>query len=270
MALPSADRTLVMGVLNITPDSFSDGGRFIDLEAAIEQGHRLIAEGADLIDIGGESTRPGASRVDEVEEQRRVVPVIAALRDAGVPISVDTMRASTAAKALEAGAQIINDVSGGLADPDLVKVVAESGCAMIAMHWRGHSDRMQQSAHYGDVVAEVCAELKQRVDVLVESGVEHLAIDPGLGFSKDPDHNWALLRELDQVMSIGYPVLVGGSRKRFLGRLLADHDLDRDVAHREAATIALSALLAKAGVWAVRVHAVRGNADAVRVGAAMR
>ena len=180
------------------------------------------------------------------------------------------MRASTAARALDAGAHIINDVSGGLADPEIVKVVAAAGCGYIAMHWRGHSDQMQQRAEYRDVVAEVCAELRERIDALTSAGVEHLAIDPGLGFAKEPQHNWELLQQMDRLHALGYPLLIGASRKRFLGRLLADQGVDRAVEDREAATVAVTALAATAGVWAVRVHDVRPNADAVRVAAAMR
>lgn len=259
-----------MGIINVTPDSFSDGGRHLDVDAAIAHGHRLIAEGADLLDVGGESTRPGADRVSAEEEQRRVLPVIASLAATGVPISVDTMRASTAEQALAVGAQIVNDVSGGLADPNMAKLVADAQCGFIAMHWRGHSMEMQQRAHYQDVVAEVCGELQQRVEELTGAGVRHLAIDPGLGFAKEPEHNWALLRGINRLTGLGYPVLIGASRKRFLGRLLADASGDRDVEDREAGTVAITALVAAAGAWAVRVHEVRASADAVRVAAAMR
>lgn len=258
-----------MGVLNVTPDSFSDGGAFFDIPKAIDRGLRMWAAGADIIDVGGESTRPGAQRVDESEEQRRVLPVIAALADAGVVVSVDTMRSDTAAKALDAGAQIINDVSGGLADPKMAKTAAVSGAGFIAMHWRGHSDQMQAQAVYADVVAEVCSELQARIRLLTDAGVTHLAVDPGLGFAKEPAHNWQILQGLDRLMALGYPVLIGASRKRFLGELLAEADGDRAAQEREAATVAVSALCARAGVWAVRVHEVRGNADAIRVAAAM-
>lgn len=266
--LPTADRTLVMGVLNVTPDSFSDGGLHLDAAQAIEHGLQMAAEGADIIDVGGESTRPGAARIDDHEEQKRVLPVIAALASRGVTVSIDTMRASTAEMALDAGASIVNDVSGGLADRDLPKAVARRGAAMIAMHWRGHSDQMHKQAQYQDVVAEVRSELDARVHALRSAGVEHLAIDPGLGFAKEAEHNWALLAHLDRLISLGLPVLIGASRKRFLGRLLAEHEVDRDVADREAATIAITALAARAGAWAVRVHDVRASADAVRVAAA--
>lgn len=270
MTLPVADRTLVMGVLNLTPDSFSDGGEYLDLDRAVEHGLQMVSEGADLIDIGGESTRPGAQRVDAAEEQRRVVPVIEALVAAGITVSVDTMRASTAAQALAAGATIVNDVSGGLADSEMIPLIAGAGCGYIAMHWRGHSDQMQAAAQYTDVVDEVCAELQERIDVLAAAGITELAIDPGLGFAKEPEHNWALLRSLDRLQGLGYPLLIGASRKRFLGRLLAEAGEDREVHDREAATIAISALAAHAGAWAIRVHQVKANADAVRVAAAMR
>jgi dihydropteroate synthase len=266
--LPTADRTLVMGVLNVTPDSFSDGGNFLDSKTAIDHALTMVEQGADIIDIGGESTRPGAQRVSESEEQGRILPVVKELAAQGLLVSVDTMRSTTAARAIDAGAQIINDVSGGLADADMGRVVAEGGAGFIAMHWRGHSDQMDQLAQYQDVVAEVRDELVARVESLRAVGIKDIAIDPGLGFAKTPEHNWALLTQLEQLTSLGFPVLVGASRKRFLGRLLAHDGVDREVEGREAATVAITALAARAGVWAVRVHDVRGNADAVRVAAA--
>jgi dihydropteroate synthase len=261
----------VVGVVNVTPDSFSDGGRFLDPDAAVAHGLELAAAGADLIDVGGESTRPGAHRIDVRTEIDRVVPVIAALSARGVACSVDTMRAPVAAAALAAGARIVNDVSGGLADTDLLRVVAEAGCPVFLMHWRGHSDRMDELAVYTDVIADVRAELLARVDAAVGAGVAEsaLVIDPGIGFAKTAQHNWQLLRHIDSLVDLGFPVLVGASRKRFLGSLLADAGTPRRPDGREAATAAITALMAAAGVWGVRVHGVADSADAVRVVAAM-
>lgn len=266
-------RTLVMGVLNVTPDSFSDGGRFLDASDAVRHGIRLQEEGADLVDVGGESTRPGAAQVRVADEQDRVLPVIAGLVAAGVPVSIDTMHADTAARAVEAGACLVNDVSGGLADPAMHATVARLGVPYVAMHWRGHSDRMAELAHYDDVVAEVCAELAERVAEAVAAGidVDRVIVDPGLGFAKEADHNWRLLQGLPDLMALGRPVLVGASRKRFLGTLLADADgTPRPMDLRDDATDAVSAIAATGGAWAVRVHDVRGSADAVRVAAAWR
>ena len=267
--LPTLGRPLVMGVVNVTPDSFSDGGRFASVDAAVAQGRRLLVEGADLLDIGGESTRPGATRPVPAEEIGRVVPVIEALAAEGASISVDTMRAEVAAAALAAGAVLVNDVSGGLADPDILRVVAEHEASYVAMHWRGHSDVMQQRASYDDVVAEVRAELAERVEAALTAGIpaDRLAIDPGLGFAKTADHNWTLLRHLDRLVGPGtdLPMLVGSSRKSFLGALLATDAGPRDVLDREDANTALTTLAALAGVWCVRVHEVRASLDAVRV-----
>jgi dihydropteroate synthase len=257
-----------MGVLNVTPDSFSDGGRYAGLEAAVAHGVRMLREGAQLIDVGGESTRPGAERIDADTEAARVLPVIRELVAAGVPVSIDTTRASVAAAALEAGADAINDVSGGLADPTMGKVAAESGCLWILMHWRGHSRRMLDLAVYRDVVAEVRAELVQRVEEAVAAGVApaRLVLDPGLGFAKTAEHNWALSRHLDEIISIGFPVLFAASRKSYLGRLLADDaGTPRPVDQREAATIATTVLAVAAGAWGVRVHDVRSTMDAIKV-----
>jgi dihydropteroate synthase len=262
------DHPVVMGVLNVTPDSFSDGGRYADLEAAVAHGVALRRDGADLVDVGGESTRPGADRVDAATEAARVVPVIGALAGAGVPLSIDTTRAEVAAAALEAGAVVVNDVSGGLADPGMAAVVAAARCPWILMHWRGHSRDMTERARYRDVVAEVRAELTERVAAAVAAGVapERLILDPGLGFAKNAEHNWALSARLDELIAIGYPVLFAGSRKSYLGRLLAGPDGEpRPVARREAATIATSVLAVAAGVWGVRVHDVRATADALAV-----
>jgi dihydropteroate synthase len=262
-------RLQVMGILNVTPDSFSDGGRFRGVDDAVAHGLRLHAEGADLVDVGGESTRPGALRVAADEEIARVLPVITELAAAGVPVSVDTYRAQVAAAAIEAGAGVVNDVSGGLGDPDMAAVVRSAGCPWILMHWRGHSQDMQRLAHYVDVVSEVRAELRQRVEAAVQAGVpsESLIIDPGLGFAKTAEHNWALLADLPALIDMGLPVLVGASRKSFLGRLLAGPDgAARPSGDREAATAAVTALAAAAGAWGVRVHCIPDNVDAARVG----
>lgn len=271
LALPRPDRCVVMGVLNVTPDSFSDGGRYLDVDDAVEHGIAMHARGADLIDVGGESTRPGAGRVDPGVESARVVPVIRALAERGVPVSVDTTRARVAEDALSAGATIVNDVSGGLADPDMARVVVERGAPWILMHWRGHSNEMDSLATYRDVVTEVRAELCQRVDAALAAGAapESLVLDPGLGFAKRAEHDWALLHNLSALRELGFPVLVGASRKRFLGRLLADADgKPRSPDGREEATAAVSALAAAAGAWGVRVHDVERSLDAVAVAAA--
>ncbi|WP_412753900.1 dihydropteroate synthase [Krasilnikovia sp. M28-CT-15] len=257
-----------MGVVNVTPDSFSDGGRYGDLDAAVTHGLALYHDGASVVDIGGESTRPGAERVDAATEIARVVPVIRQLAAAGVPLSIDTTRAEVAAAALEAGAVIVNDVSGGLADPGMAAVVAAARCPWILMHWRGHSRDMQDRATYADVVAEVRAELLARVADATRAGVapEQLILDPGLGFAKQAEHNWALSTHLDELVALGFPVLFAASRKSYLGRLLAGPDgAPRPVDGREAATIATSVLAVAAGAWGVRVHDVRGTADALAV-----
>jgi dihydropteroate synthase len=273
-ALPvRTDRIVVMGVLNVTPDSFSDGGRYATLDDAVAHAHDMRAEGADVIDVGGESTRPGAQRVPAEVEIKRVLPVIETLVQEGVPVSVDTYRASVAAAALEAGASIVNDVSGGLGDPSMASVVRDAGCPWILMHWRGHSASMQQLATYDDVVSEVRAELDARVDSAVAAGIEpqRIAIDPGLGFAKNAAHNWALLAALQTFVSGGLPVLVGASRKSFLGSLLAAPDgTPRPVHDREDATTALSAYAAWQGVWGVRVHEVRPSVDAALAVAAIQ
>jgi dihydropteroate synthase len=254
-----------MGVLNVTPDSFSDGGDHATPEAAIAYGEKLAAEGADLVDVGGESTRPGAHRVPEEEERARVLPVVRALADQGIACSVDTTRAGVAAAAVEAGAVLVNDVSGGLADEQMLPTVGALGVPFVAMHWRGHSDRMQQNAVYDDVVADVCQELEERLEACAKAGVEQVVVDPGLGFAKQPEHNWALLQALPRLTALG-PVLLGASRKRFLGELLDG----REPKDRDDATTAITVLAAQAGCWGVRVHDVRGSADAVRVVERMR
>jgi dihydropteroate synthase len=262
------DHPVVVGVLNVTPDSFSDGGCYSDLEAAVGHGIAMHRDGADVVDVGGESTRPGAERIDADIETDRVVPVIRQLADAGVPLSIDTTRSAVAAAALAAGAVIVNDVSGGLADPDMAKVVADAGCPWVLMHWRGHSRVMGQLATYRDVVAEVRAELLDRVAAATAAGVDpaRLILDPGIGFAKNADHNWTLSAHLDRLVALGHPVLFGASRKSYLGRLLAGPDgTPRPVRQREAATIATSVLAVAAGAWGVRVHDVRGTVDALAV-----
>ncbi|MFD7644980.1 dihydropteroate synthase [Kitasatospora sp. NPDC059795] len=270
--LPVLDRCAVMGVVNVTPDSFSDGGMWLDPAKAIAHGLDLVARGADLVDVGGESTRPGAVRVTEEEELRRVVPVVTELARAGVVVSVDTMRAAVARAAVQAGAAIVNDVSGGLADAEMANVVAETGAPFVVMHWRGQSADMYAQAVYDDVVADVVRELSDRVEELLAAGVkeDQLILDPGLGFAKTSAHNWALLGRLDALTALGRPVLVAASRKRFLGTLLANPETGelRPARQRDDATAAVSVLSAKAGAWAVRVHDVSGTADAVRVVAA--
>jgi dihydropteroate synthase len=244
---------LVMGILNATPDSFADGGEHFTYPDAVDHGLKLIAEGADIIDVGGESTRPGAERVSPTEEERRVINVISKLADVGKPISIDTMRASTARTAVIAGASIINDVSGGLADPAMLDTAAELKVPYIAMHWRGHSKEMNSLAVYTNVVAEVIAELNLRVEAALSAGISksNLIIDPGIGFAKEPADSWAIIEEIAQFVELGYPVLVGASRKRFLG--------GDDPTAREAATVELTKQLSQSGIWAVRVHGVAAN-----------
>ncbi len=244
----------------MTPDSFSDGGDHATVDTAIAYGLRLAAHGADLVDVGGESTRPGASRIDASVEASRVVPVIAALTQQGVACSVDTMRASVAVAAVEAGAVLVNDVSGGLADPSMLDAVAACAVPFVAMHWRGQSADMQSRAVYADVVTEVCAELSARLDACAAAGIAEVIVDPGIGFAKTADHNWALLQALPSLQALG-PVLLGTSRKAFLGALLEG----REPKGRDAATTALSVLAAQAGCWGVRVHDVTGTADAFAV-----
>ncbi|MEU3254095.1 dihydropteroate synthase [Streptomyces sp. NPDC006997] len=270
--LPEWDRCAVMGVVNVTPDSFSDGGRWFDTTAAIKHGLDLVSEGADLVDVGGESTRPGATRVDEAEELRRVVPVVRGLAAEGVVVSVDTMRATVARQALTAGAALVNDVSGGLADPAMIPVVAEAGAPFVVMHWRGFLSGGTIKGVYDDVVTEVVDELHARVEAVLAGGIapDRVVVDPGLGFSKGADHDLALLAALDRLRALGHPLLVAASRKRFLGRVLAGPEgAPPPARERDAATAAVSALAAHAGAWAVRVHEVRATADAVRVARAI-
>ena len=265
---------LVMGVLNVTPDSFSDGGDFIRLEAALDHARVLQIAGADSIDIGGESTRPGAKRVTLAEEQARVLPVIEAIvAELGAKVSIDTMNAETARLAVAAGASIINDVSGGLADPDMFKVAADTGATIIISHWRGFSDQMDTLATYDDVAAEVAAELKTRVDAALATGIKQsqIVIDPGLGFAKDMQQNWKLVARLDKLEQLGYPILVGASRKRFIaGVIEPDEPAEVSNERRDLATAVLTALLLQRKIWGVRVHNVLATTDAIRVVAALR
>ena len=273
MELTRADRMTVLGVLNVTPDSFSDGGRYGSVAAAVAHAQTLRADGADLIDVGGESTRPGAARIGAEAEAARVLPTIAALHGAGVPVSIDTYRASVAEAALAAGAAVINDVTGGLGDPDMARVARDAGCPWILMHWRGHSDVMATLATYDDVVADVRDELSARVDAALAAGVDarQLILDPGLGFAKTAAHNWALLARLDALVGLGLPVLVAASRKSFLGLLLAGPDgAPRPVGERESATVAVTTMAGLAGAWGVRVHEVRPSVDAALAVAAVR
>ncbi|MPZ61324.1 MAG: dihydropteroate synthase [Propionibacteriales bacterium] len=258
-----------MGVLNVTPDSFSDGGLWLEPAAALEHGSLLLEQGADLVDVGGESTRPGADRPPVEEELRRVLPVVRGLSEAGATVSIDTMRAEVVERALDAGARLINDVSGGLADPRMLEVAARAEVPFVSMHWRGHSTQMEDRAVYDDVVADVLTELGQRIDAALAAGVkpDRLIVDPGLGFAKTGEHNWALLAHLDRFVDWGYPVLVAASRKRFLGTLLADPETGepRPALERDSGGVAVSALAAAAGAWCLRVHEVAPSADAVRV-----
>ena len=270
--LAGLQRTLVMSVLNVTPDSFSDGGRFVDVEVAVAHALEQVAAGADIIDVGGESTRPGAGRIPAEQELGRVIPVIERLVAHGVVVSIDTMRAEVAREAVAAGAGIVNDVSGGLADPLMHHWIAGVDVPYIAMHWRGHSTDMDQLAVYDDVVSDVIAELRDRLDALAAAGVDadRVVLDPGLGFAKTAAHNWALLAALPELAALGHPVLIGASRKRFLGELLGEPGHPRPVEQRDAATDAVTALAAAAGTWAVRVHDVRGSRDAIAVASAWR
>jgi dihydropteroate synthase len=248
---------LVMGILNLTPDSFADGGRHNSFDAGVARGLEMIAEGVDIIDIGGESTRPGADRVSAEEEQARVLPVIAELSKHGAKISIDTMRADTAEKAVQAGAAIINDVSGGLSDPAMFATVKKLGVPYILMHWRGQSKEMNSRAIYKDVVNDVISEINSQIEAAIDAGINksQIIIDPGLGFAKDAEHNWEILRNLKQFTSMGYPVLIGASRKRFLGGDNPDE--------REAATIELTKTLVPQGIWGVRVHSVKPHVDVI-------
>jgi dihydropteroate synthase len=265
----NSKRTLVMGILNVTPDSFADGGRHFDFESAINRAKEMISEGVDIIDVGGESTRPGADRVTEEIERDRVIPVITELAELGAALSVDTTRANIAQAAIGAGATMVNDVSGGLADPKMAALIASnSSIQYVVMHWRGHSKDMQKAAEYQNVVTEVKDELDDRVIALTKAGVlpEQIILDPGIGFAKSSTHNWELLKNIDRLNLLGFPILVGASRKRFLGDLLGATVAD----DRESASIALTTYLAKAGVWGVRTHSVKPHRDAIAVVEEMR
>jgi dihydropteroate synthase len=255
---------VIVGVLNVTPDSFSDGGAYIDTDAAIAHAIELRSQGAGLIDVGGESTRPGAERVDPKVEQQRIMPVIRALVERDIPVSVDTMNSVTAKAAADAGVTVINDVSGGLADPEMYRVIAKTEVSYIASHWRGHSDTMDDLTSYRDVVAEVRYALKDRIAEMLVWGIspDRIVIDPGLGFAKTAQHNWALLHSLDQLVTLGYPVLIGASRKRFLAQFAEE---GAPTADRDYATSVISALAAQAGVWGVRVHDVPSTAAALKI-----
>jgi len=260
-------RTLVMGVINVTPDSFSDGGESLVTESAVLRGIQMIRDGVDIIDIGGESTRPGAPRISPEEEKARVLPVLRALSDYDTVLSIDTMRAEVAEEAIAAGASIVNDVSGGLADAEMPRLIADVRVPYVVMHWRGFSDSMQKLAIYEATAKEIRHELADRVEKLTKAGVDidQIILDPGLGFAKEPDHNWDVLQEIESFEKLKRPLLVGASRKRFLGALLNDGERDRDVKGREAATVAVTTMLAERKVWGVRVHNVRDSRDAIEV-----
>lgn len=262
--MSQAPRPQIWGVLNVTPDSFSDGGRFLQRQPALDHALGMVEAGAHVIDVGGESTKPGVSRVDGSAEQDRVLPIIEQLAGHGIVVSIDTMRAETARQALDAGAQIINDVSGGLADPEMFGVMAAAQCDVVLMHWRGHSDQMDSLAHYDSVREEVKSELALRVDAALEAGIlpEHIVLDPGLGFAKTPAHNWALAAGLSGAIPEGFRTLVGASRKRFLGELLPE---GHAVEERDSVSAQLGALVADQGVWALRVHNVSEQVRALNL-----
>ena len=269
----SWQQPLVMGVLNITPDSFSDGGEFLDAEAAFAQAKLLVAQGANILDIGGESTRPGAKRVDLTTEQSRILPVIEVVRGLGVPISVDTMNSQTAVLALEAGATIINDVSGGLADTNMFSALSPYDCTYILGHWRGHSDVMDNLNAYSNVAREVVGELAEQVAMAVSSGIERarIVVDPGIGFAKDVKQNWDLVARLDELEQLGLPILVGASRKRFLAAALNESDpASVSTQRRDVATAVLTALLLQRKLWGIRVHNVEATVDAIKVVSALK
>ncbi|WP_165063315.1 dihydropteroate synthase [Marisediminicola senii] len=258
----AAARPVILGILNVTPDSFSDGGVHADVDSAVAAAHRMVVQGADIIDVGGESTRPGAQRVPVEVERQRIEPVVRELAAAGIAVSIDTMNAATAAIAMQHGASIVNDVSGGLADPDMAGVVAAGGARMVAMHWRGPSATMNDRTDYGDVVGDVIADLDRRMQQLVAEGIDEsrVILDPGIGFAKNAGQNWRLLAAMDQFTARGTPVLVGVSRKRFLADLLPDGE---PPVARDAATAVISAMMASAGAWGVRVHDVAATAAAL-------
>lgn len=265
--LPQPGRTLVMGVVNVTPDSFSDGGEWFDHDEAIRHGFRLVDEGADIIDVGGESTRPGADRPTPEEELRRVLPVVESLSAAGGCVSIDTMRAEVVRAAVAAGARCVNDVSGGRADDRMISTVAALDIPYVCMHWRGHSANMQRRAHYVDVVTEVVAELRSQVERCLAGGIapDQLVVDPGIGFAKNAEHNWELLQRMGELDALDLPVLLGVSRKAFLGGLLGTPDHPRPAKERDDASVALTTMLAAQHIWGVRVHTVRAHRDAIAV-----
>lgn len=265
--LANLNQTLIMGVLNVTPDSFSDGGNFSKSEIAIAHGNQMFEDGADIIDVGGESTRPGASRISIQEELDRVIPVISSLSKQGIATSVDTMRAQVALEAINAGACLVNDVSGGKADPEMFALMAINKIPFVMMHWRGHSTEMMSLTNYDDVVADVCDELQAQVNNAVAAGISlnRIAIDPGIGFAKTVDQNWPILAQIDELQNLGLPILIGASRKKFLGDLLAKEGQPRDITGREMATAAITTLMAYQSIWAVRVHDVKSSSDAIKV-----
>ena len=264
----------VMGVINVTPDSFSDGGQFLSLENALEQAKLLVSQGAEILDVGGESTRPGAGRISLQEEQARVLPVINAIKkELSVLVSIDTLNSDTARKAIEAGADIVNDVSGGLADPAMFSSIANTNCLYILGHWRGFSDVMDERAQYSDVAREVVAELAEQVSMAVASGIsrDRIIVDPGLGFAKDMQQNWDLVARLDELKKLDLPMLVGASRKRFIAHALdKENPQSVDHARRDVATAVLTALLLQRKLWGVRVHNVQATVDAISVVAALK
>ena len=266
-SLANLNRTLVMGVLNVTPDSFSDGGKFAATETAIAHGKQMFQDGADIVDVGGESTRPGADRISIQEELDRVLPVISELTKSAIPVSIDTMRAEVAKQAVAAGACLVNDVSGGKADPEMFKFLTTNELPYVMMHWRGHSTEMMNLTNYDDVVADVCDELQLQVNAAVSAGVaiSRIVLDPGIGFAKTTSQNWPLLAHFDVLQDLNLPLLIGASRKKFLGELLAKDGQPRETDEREAATTAITTLMAAQSVWAVRVHDVKSSSDAVRV-----
>ena len=265
--------THILGIVNVTPDSFSDGGRYADADAAVAHGLRLRAQGAMLLDVGGESTRPGAERIDPALERERVLPVVRALSDAGAAVSIDTMNASTAVAAIEAGARIVNDVSGGLADPEMLAAVASTDADIVLGHWRGHSSQMYARAEYDDIVRDVLSELSARTNAAAAAGIapSRIVLDPGIGFGKRGEQNWAVLRALPRIVGLGRRVLVGTSRKGFLAEVLdagREGDGPASESRRDLATAVTSVLCAQAGAWAVRVHDVAATRDALRIAAA--
>lgn len=271
-SIPLAPRTQVMGIVNVTPDSFSDGGEHFGTEQAVRHGLRLLEEGADMLDVGGESTRPGIARTPEDEELRRVVPVVEQLVARGAIVSVDTMRASVARATAAVGARIINDVSGGLADPEMYATVADAGCAYVVMHWRGHSTEMDRRTAYDDVVGQVRDEVAERVELAVVAGIarDDIIVDPGIGFAKTREQDWQLLRHVDVFSALGHPVLIGVSRKRLLGEVVAGTRPEHSPKDRDFATAAVTGWMAERGIWAVRTHEVRAQRDAIAVVRALR